>query len=126
MRLNHDCVRDVLLFIEQEHRPGRFISLQQFLSADVLSDHYSADDIKYTLLQLLDAGFIQGTPTYTYNSLAMFSCGGLTWNGCQFIDTIRDNKVWHQTKIAASKLSSVSMTILSSIATKALSKILGL
>lgn len=63
MRLNHDCVRDVLLFIEQEHRPGRFISLQQFLSADVLSDHYSADDIKYTLLQLLDAGFIQDLRT---------------------------------------------------------------
>ena len=126
MRLNHDCVRDVMLFIEEKHKPGMFIFLKDFLDDDKLSENYTAEDIQYTLLQLLDAEFIKGKPSYASNVLATFSCGGLTWKGSQFIDTIRDNKVWSKTKNATSKLSSVSITILSSIATKALSKILGL
>ncbi len=125
MRLNHECVRSTLLFIEKKHKPGLFIQLNQFLNSKELSA-YSDDDIKYTLLQLMDANFIVGTPRYGGNSLIMLSCGGLTWRGSQFVDNIRDDKVWRKTKHAASKLSSVSLTILSSLATTILSKILGL
>ena len=32
MKLNHDCVRDVLLFVEEEQRPGIFLHLNDFIS----------------------------------------------------------------------------------------------
>lgn len=101
------------------------MQLNQFLSADDLAQ-FNDDDIKYTLLQLLDAGFIKGKPRYGGNQLTIFSCGGLTWQGHQFIDTIRDPKIWRKTKEAASKLESASITILSSLASTILSKFLGL
>lgn len=125
MRLNHECVRSALLFIEEEHKLGMFLQLPEFLDAKSLSE-FSKDDIEYTLLQLTDAGFIVGKARYGGNTLVSFSCAGLTWNGSQFIDTIRDDKVWRKTKDAVSKLSSVSLTVLSSLATAILSKLLGL
>lgn len=125
MRLNHECVRQTLLFIEDKHKPGLFIPLDSFFNAENLTD-FSNEDIVYTILQLKDAGFINGEPRYGNNQLVAFSCGGLTWKGSEFIDTIRDNTVWSKTKSAASKLSSVSLTILSGLATKILSSFLGL
>lgn len=125
MRLNHDCIRSTLLFIEKNHKSGIFLQLEQFLDSKELSQ-FETDDIKYTLLQLKDAKFINGTPGYGNNSLVSFSCSGLTWKGNEFIDTIRDDKVWKKTKQATAKLSSASLPILSSLATKILSNFLGL
>lgn len=65
MKLNHDCVRDVLLFVEEEQRPGIFLHLNDFIS-------------------------------------------------------IQDPKIWKTTKAVASHLESVSITLISNIASSVL------
>lgn len=125
MKLNHDCVRDVLLFIEENYQIGKFLSLDEFINSNSLSK-YDSDEIKYVILKLADAQYIQGKPTYGSNVLSDFYCSGLTWNGHLFLDNIRDSKVWRETKEKVSILKSVSVTMLSSIGSQIVAKMLGL
>lgn len=41
---------------------------------------------------------------------------GLTWEGHEFLDTVRSPEVWRRTKEAAGKVGGVSITILAEIA----------
>lgn len=116
MKLNHECVRKTLLYIEEHHQLGSFLRLDDFLHSKELSE-FDEQDIKYTLLKLYEAKYIQGSePRYGSNELAEFNCSGLTWGGHQFLDNIRDDGVWKKTKGIISKFSSVSVTLISNIA----------
>ena len=48
---------------------------------------------------------------------------GLSWEGCEFLDTVRSPEVWRRTKEAAGKVGGVSIAVLADIA-KATAKIL--
>nr|WGD84452.1 DUF2513 domain-containing protein [Bacillus subtilis] len=50
----------------------------------------------------------------------------ITWDGHQFLDTIRDNAVWSKTKDAVKSLSSVSLSILSNVGESITKKLIGL
>ena len=55
MRLNNDCVRDLLLAIEEN------VGLKEYMSIDSLQlKSYSQDDLQYTALKLEEAGYIKG------------------------------------------------------------------
>jgi hypothetical protein len=41
---------------------------------------------------------------------------GLSWQGCEFLDTVRSPEVWRQTKEAAGKIGGVSISIFADIA----------
>lgn len=125
MKLDHECVRSILLTIEEKHKYGKVLRLEEILQSDRLSE-FNEDEIKYVLIKLADAEYITGQPQYGSNELVYFDCQGLTWNGHQFLDTIRDPKVWKKTKEIASKLTSVSITMLSSIGSQVLTKLLGI
>lgn len=125
MKLDHECVRSILLTIEEKHQYGKVLRLEEILQSERLSD-FDEDEIKYVLIKLADAEYISGTPTYGSNQLVDFDCNVLTWSGHQFLDTIRDPEVWKKTKRIASKLTSVSITMLSSIGSQVLTKLLGI
>lgn len=52
--------------------------------------------------------------------------GNLTLEGHKFLDNIRDNKVWQNTKDIISKFENVSLNIISSVAANLISSKLGL
>jgi hypothetical protein len=41
---------------------------------------------------------------------------GLSWKGCEFLDTVRSPEVWQRTKEAAGKIGGVSIAVLAEIA----------
>ena len=53
MKLNHDCVRDVLLYLEDNLSYGNFIH-----SSDLKIKSYSHEEILYCIDKLLEAGFL--------------------------------------------------------------------
>lgn len=116
MRLNQDAVRDVLLFVESNLEFDNFFRLKDFYEADVLAK-YDEDTIKYTLLKLSETNYLHSNPIISNNNLRDFSTGMLTWEGHEFLDTIRDTQVWSKTKIVSNKLESVSIGMLSKIGT---------
>lgn len=116
MRLNQDAVRDILLFVESNLEFNNFFKLKDFYEAETLKK-YDNDTIKYTLLKLSETDYLHSNPMISNNDLVSFSTGMLTWEGHEFLDTIRDKQVWTRTKAVTSKLESVSIGMLSRIGT---------
>lgn len=50
--------------------------------------------------------------------------GNLTYDGHKFLDNIRDDKVWKDTKTILSKFSSVSLSFVSSVASNVISQLI--
>ena len=102
MKLNMDCVRDVLLTLEEMEygdRP-RIVHLAQ---KDRLSG-YSEDEIQYTCIKLLEAGYIEATKINVLNSPPQIvDVSDITFNGHEFLNTVRENKNWEKVKTTAKK-----------------------
>ncbi len=129
MKLNPDCIRDVLLYLEEhltynhdreygiEHKS---ITLTTIVK-QVHKDHnYEPDDIKYSIEKLLEIEYIVSDKMTTGNNKSIISCSisDISYDGHQFLNTIRPDTVWQATKKGASKLGIMSMHALSSIAMK--------
>lgn len=123
MKLNQDCVRDIMLFIEKNVTFGMFLHLNDFIESSDLKK-YDSKTIKYTLGKLDETKFLHSNATWIDNNLVMFSTGMLTWDGHKFLDTIRDSKVWSTTKSVTEKLASVSMSMIESISAQVISNII--
>lgn len=96
MKLNNDCVRDILLCIEG-------LSFGQNLEiSDILKDYpqYSEDELTYTCLKLSEANLIEcQIRTYIHMSVPSISrITDLTNEGHQFLNKIRDNTAWTKIK----------------------------
>lgn len=120
MELKHDCVREVLLFIEKNKPVDNYLESSE-LSSSI--NEFSSQDINYSIKQLTNAGFIESKAIMVPD---LYLIGDLTWYGHQFLDDIRDDKIWKETKSRASQVSSASLPILQQIAVTVSKKMLGL
>lgn len=120
MKLNHNCVRDLLLFIEDNLTYSTYIYVNE-----IQLEGYTQEEIIYSADKLLDAGYITATRKVFISSdgTPQIEIKSITWDGHQFLDNIRDNKVWEQTKGILSKFSSVSIGIISNVAAQVISNI---
>lgn len=118
MKLNQECIRAILLTVEdadlQELRAGLpLINLQE--SKRLRS--FSQDEVEYNSMLLIQNEYISARELkidYAGNNMALLN--GLTWQGHQFLDTVRDKTVWKETKNILSKFSSVSLSMTENIA----------
>ncbi len=125
MELNHDCVRDLLLAVEKYTNLNEHLDHDNILSLYELKD-YDDDTVIYTAQKLNEAGYINGNINFYYDDNVHIAISSLTYNGHTFLDTIRDDVVWRETKKTASKFSSVSLPILLDIGASYLKSKLGL
>ena len=121
MKLNPDCIRDILLYLEEnleikENHKFSEITLTQLKDA---LPQYEEDDIFYSIYNLHQIRFIEGHIS-DVNNMKMLFCeiNNITWNGHQFLNTIRPTSIWKATKDGASKLGLMSIHALSTIAMK--------
>lgn len=120
MKLKQDCVRYVLLALEaQEIGMLNRGAQSSEIVKQLTNDHFSADDILYTLWQLADGKLISAD-CQKYSNGIWLNVFDITWQGHEFLDSIRDDEVWKQTKKATSSLKSVSIGILKNVATAVL------
>lgn len=126
MRLNHNCFRKILLYIESHciynNHPtfGRLlheVSLDELLNSSELKN-FSYDDIHYTIQKLFEANFINGyvLPQNCYSNFDIANISGLTMNAHNFVDNVREEPIWTETKNKLSKIGDVSISIVSQIA----------
>lgn len=111
MRLDHDCVRGVLLAIESELSPYDRVIYQRLSKSEHLQG-LSGEHARYAFRVLWKAGYIDGVSGYDDE----VSIHGLTWEGHQLLDNLRDETVWSKVKAKTSFLSSVSVDILAATA----------
>lgn len=118
MKLNHNCVRDLLLYIEDNLEYGYYLNVNK-----TKIKKYSQHEILYSADKLLEAGYITGDKNILLDGkgIPRIKINSITWSGHQFLDNIRDNKVWENTKGILSKFSSVSIGVISNVASQVIS-----
>lgn len=109
MQRDLDLIRSILLKIESNDRDqsDEWFSLE--------GEDESA--VSYNLELLVEAGFVEalrnidlGTP------FPHFVRTRLTWTGHEYLDQVRDPKIWRKTKAASSKLGGVALPMIADIA----------
>lgn len=145
MKRNMDLVRGILLDIESNANiHGKYILSDADFGAASGSDRSA---IQYHLRLLLDAGYIEGedllksavaeqkqaVPTTVFSGGSAqralevsnsFNAGTsilvtrMTWAGHDFLDTVRDGKIWAQTKDALKGVEGVGIDMLKDVAKK--------
>ena len=90
MKLNTDCIRDVLLYLEEslvikDHKEFSSITLSQL--QDALSDRYTKDDVFYSVYNLYKMHYIEGR-IKDVNDMKMFFCeiNNITYPAHQFLN----------------------------------------
>lgn len=124
MRLNQDCLRELLLEVESKLELNGSIAYKNIEKMEI-NTKFSSDEIIYHLEKLNEAGFLKVKFFYyTKRNKYNLSIESITWEGHKFLDTIRDDVVWDNSKKIVSKFSSVSITMISDIASNVISQII--
>lgn len=120
MRLNHECVRDLLLYIEEN------LDYNDELEINKLQlKNYSLEELLYTAQRLAEADYINCDNSIQIDDdYPIIIVDSISYKGHQFLDTIRDNQVWDKTKKVLSVLKSVSIEITSETASKVINHII--
>lgn len=109
MRLNHDCIRDILLYVEENiNEQNNKIAVGGLIKS--MDSKYDAFTIKYHIIQLNQAGMFTHAIIADGN-IPLFIMD-LSWEGHSYVDNIRDNKVWAKVKSSTKAIASISMPIL--------------
>ena len=119
MILNHDCVRDLMLFAEEN------LNMHNYIKCSTLEiNHYSTDELIYAASKLIQANYLEGKIQKYIDGNIEVIVTSITWKGHEFLDNIRDNGVWDKTKNVVGKLSSVSINLISNVAAQIITKII--
>lgn len=107
MKLDFDCIRDVLLTIESKTEITERFEYACVKLNEVISElpQYSPQDIFYTAQKLEEAKLIT-----IYRESGMrrapndFAISDITYEGHQYLNSVRDNSVWSKVKASAKSL----------------------
>jgi hypothetical protein len=113
MKRNPDLIRSLLLLIEANDVKG-------LKGREIEVDGHEYAEVMSHLNLLADAGFIIGeysrSSTNPDRVIATEHVFDLTWAGHEYLDTVRDNKIWRETKAIAHKVGATSFEFLFEIA----------
>lgn len=115
MKLNHDCVREILLELEEKLTFDDDLHLQQIKELDTCKEH-GEEETLYTILKLIEANYLVGNTFYSGDELYHLSVSSITWNGHEFLDSVRSSEIWKETKNRVKAFSSVSIGVLTEVA----------
>lgn len=113
MRLVPDAIRDILLYIEQNQESqydhnGVFetVSMSPKKILDGLGEtpRYTRNEGDYAIRLLYEKGILIGKPCTGKNKrITILSITGISFDGHQFLDSIRNDTVWNKVKEKAQK-----------------------
>lgn len=128
MKLNHDCIRDVMIYIEEnciyedDDRGNRSIHSRVFYEIthdEKLSSRYTEDEIRYVVAQLYFEDMIIATMTPETLNFRQFEADCLSFKGHEFLDNIKDDTIWKKAKnFVGERLNSASLSIIANVAGK--------
>ena len=124
MKLDHDFVRNILLKVEDCGRPVG-IGKKEYDEL-MMDNHKSFEELAYTIQKLIEGNIVSSKIVWGNNKPVYIMPTNLTFQGHEYLDNIRDAKIWRKTKSMTSKFASVSIDIMSKVAAELISKSLGL
>lgn len=120
MKLNPDCMRDILIVMENA-------AYQETLSPNTIYSSlpgYSEDEINYSIIKLEEAGFIDAIISEYDTGIAILRLDDITYCGHQFLSDVRSDSVWKDVKEISKKVGSNSIASISQIASGVITAII--
>ena len=120
MKLDLNCVRDSLLTLEKwlvlnDQLEFIFLDLNEIMESAEMQK-YTKPDVAYTLVMLEEAGFIKAVIDYGCDEISELDVIRLTYQGHQFLETIRPKDTWDEIYAVAEKTGHKSLTNIMEIA----------
>jgi len=112
MKRDLDLVRTLLLCLENTKVPaGHALHLGP---NELLIDGYELEEVAYHIQLLKSAGFIRelGSKPSRYG----LNYGGLSWEGHEFLDSVRDDAIWRNTRTAVSAVGGFTFDLVKDMA----------
>lgn len=103
MKLNPDCMRDILFYLEEHLSISEELEFEE-ISMYALAQHldYPIQELANTLVILTEAGYIISIRNDNDDRIADLDVYRITYDGYQFIETIRPEPVWAKVKSTVS------------------------
>lgn len=126
MKLKLEIIRDVMLELEEklllnDNLESNAVSLQELKE---LLPSYSKEDLAYTIIKLCEANYIEAHIEHGGNKIIFCDVSDITYDGHEFINSIRDKGVWNDVKNAFNKVGVISLPIAKDIASSLLKQML--
>lgn len=119
MQLQASEIRDILLELEEKQGLNDLIKGTRWNDFDVYN-RIPEDRFNYTLAKMLEAGLINGKEIKVLGGVSTVMVSSISFDGHQFLDTVRDPKIWDKTLEMLKPLASTPITAIASVATKAM------
>lgn len=122
MKLNPDCIRDILLTVEEY---SGFYHAVEYKYGDPHFERlnvYSQDEVAYHIQQCEKANLIHGVAFYDMGRKADIL--DLTPKGHEFLANIRESKIWNGVKEIAGKVGSSSLDAITQIASNVITELI--
>ena len=121
MKLDMDCVRDVLLEVEAKSGFCRFVSFPSGFDQDI-RNRYSDDALRYHIDQCFSSGLLVALdPVHPWDMAMITTIKDLSPAGHEFLSNIRQDSLWNKTKSVAASVGSFSIRALADIAASVVS-----
>lgn len=98
MKLNYDCVRDVMLYLEENLIFGNPIRDTN------INLNYDIKEIRYSLLKLHEINYLDGSVSKYMNGDYSVITTDITFYGHKFIGEIQSDTIWDKTKSVSKDL----------------------
>ena len=122
MKLNHDCIRDVLLYLEdQDYYVASAVHIVDYNPVDIRQiaealSSYSLQDIYYTLSNLAQAGYIDAIADGPHCGVSYYQVKQITFKGHEFLAHIKDAERWSAVKKVLGAVKDYSLATVGAIA----------
>ena len=119
MKRNMELVRQILLKLS-DHKHG-------YAPNPFTIDDYTDEEIGYHCLLLSEAKLIKAVESSAMDDASPRALPiRLTWEGHEFIENVRNENVWNQTKEIVGKLGDASFSVWTSVLSQVIIKNLGI
>lgn len=127
MKLNHDCIRALLIYLEENlvTKPNGIpvgLKLSYALDQEGLSE-FTQEDIFYAASKLVESKYITLVNKDAIPRLMIIK--EISWIGHDYLDSIRDSKVWFEVKEKTKSFSSVAFEVVKSVAVEVTKQMMG-
>ena len=118
MKLNYDCVRDVMLYLERNLNFGSPIRDTN------INLNYNIEDVRYSLLKLHEINYLDGSVSKYMDGEYSVITSDITFYGHKFIGEIQSDTIWDKTKSVSKDLGIQTINGITQIASSVISSLI--
>ena len=118
MKLNYDCVRDVLLAVEKSKTIDEELNLNPLAVETIFEQlpKYEDSEILYTIEKLKEAGYINAALHFAAGHFIDGTVSSITYSGHEYLDNIREPEVWRKVKAMLKNAGATTLPLISQAA----------